>query len=456
MGSHPRSQGDPAAREEVDAPAVASELVAACEAAWRAIQRHHPDVPHPVIVLGSGVERGRLVKLGHWWAARWIADGEPRGEVLLAGEALHLPAPQVFEVLLHEAAHGLNAARGIKDASRGGRYHNRSFKATAEEVGLTINSLPPYGWGKTELGPDATQRYADEIEAIATAARIARKLTSRTPTAGDGTPGRDEGAGTTEDRGRDPAGPAMCGCGRRMRMAPSVLARGPVVCGLCGEAFATQTRAASRPLPTAPAEHPSPNAEITPLHTVGATAASSTTPSALQTRGLDEITGIELDAQAAALLTNVAAWYGQRQSGQDEPLCATRMEELVALNRLARAMLILDGTLQEPTIDVDGREIAVGEFVVLGHRHGTAHDLDGIAIPLAGVFGIVEAVDPECRELHVDFAIAGRRRIAADTSVGRSLVYGYAEREAEVIRLPTVTPRAATRLEAEPLCEPEP
>ena len=25
----------------------------------------------------------------------------------------------------------------------------------------------------------------------------------------------------------------MCGCGRRMRMAPSVLARGPVVCGLC-------------------------------------------------------------------------------------------------------------------------------------------------------------------------------------------------------------------------------
>ena len=164
MEERARSQAGSTNPEGFDGPAVASELVAACEDAWRAIQRHHPDVPHPVIILGSGVERGRLVKLGHWWAARWIADGEPRGEVLLAGEALHLPAAQVFEVLLHEAAHGLNAARGTKDTSRGGRYHNRSFKATAEEVGLTVTPLPPYGWAQTALGSDATQRYADEID----------------------------------------------------------------------------------------------------------------------------------------------------------------------------------------------------------------------------------------------------------------------------------------------------
>src|SRR3546814_1039660 len=52
---------------EMDQPvaateATASALVAACEEAWAAIQQHHPDLPAVVIVLGSGVERGRLVK----------------------------------------------------------------------------------------------------------------------------------------------------------------------------------------------------------------------------------------------------------------------------------------------------------------------------------------------------------------------------------------------------------
>jgi hypothetical protein len=455
MGSDPRSHVDPKAPDETETPAVASELVAACESAWRAIQRHHPDVPHPVIVLGSGVERGRLVKLGHWWAARWIADGEPRGEVLLAGEALHLPASEVFEVLLHEAAHGLNAARGIKDASRGGRYHNRSFKTAAEEVGLTVTAIPPYGWAQTALGPEATQRYAGDIEAIATATRIARKLTGRAPTSGDSTPGRDDGSEASDGRSRDPAGPAMCGCGRRMRMAPSVLAQGPVVCGLCGEAFATPTRAATRTIPSAPVEHPTIDAKTLSLHAVGAPPSPTSSPSALQTRGLDEIAGVDLDAQAAELLTTVAAWYGQRQAGQDEPLCASRNADLLALNRLARWMLILDGTLQEPTIDIGGREIAVGEYVVLGH-HGTAHDSDGISMPSAGVFGVVESMDPQRREIHVDFAISGRHRIAADSNVGRSLIYGYAEREAEVIQLPTVATRTPTRTDADPQCEPEP
>jgi hypothetical protein len=438
MGRRPRSPVDPTDGAPAVTPAVASELVAACERAWSAIQRHHPDVPHPVIVLGSGVERGRLVKLGHWWAARWIADGEPRGEVLLAGEALHLPAPQVFEVLLHEAAHGLNAARGIRDTSRGGRYHNRLFKTTAEEVGLAVTSLPPYGWANTALGPGALQRYRTEIEEIATAARLARRLTGRTSTTTEGEAGRDQNTGTTEQRGRDPAGPAMCGCGRRMRMAPSVLAQGPVVCGLCGETFATRARTVEIDA-SHPAEVPS----------------AATASAALRARGLDEITGLDLDAQTAQLLTSVATWYGQRQNGNDTPLCATRRGELDGLNRLARAMLVLDGTLHEPSITVDGRELAVGEYVVLAHSHG-GHDLDGRATPPAGVFGTVQSIDPDRRELHIDFAIAGRHRIGADTTIGRSLTYGYAERAAEIIQLPLATPRAIVHGRSEPVREPEP
>ena len=199
----------------------------ACEAAWDAIRSLHTEVPDVVLVLGTGVERGRLVKLGHWWDGRWTADGEVRGEVLLAGEALHLPPAQVFEVLLHEAAHGLNAVRGVKDASRGGRYHNARFKATAEELGLVVSQMPPYGWAQTELGPDALKAYEGDIAAIGEAMRIARRiggnvrLVGAEETAGVG---GEAGDGTSEaDVERGPtSGPAMCGCGRRMRMVPSV------------------------------------------------------------------------------------------------------------------------------------------------------------------------------------------------------------------------------------------
>src|SRR5437763_748279 len=160
--------------------AAASEVVRACEEAWRAIRDHHSELPDAVMVLGSGVERGRLVKLDHWWGGRWIADGELRGEVLLAGEALHLKPEEVFEVLLHEAAHGLNAARGIKDTSRGGRYHNARFGSAAQEVGLQVEAMPPYGLARTSLTPATRETYAASIERLADVMRIARQSDVRT------------------------------------------------------------------------------------------------------------------------------------------------------------------------------------------------------------------------------------------------------------------------------------
>jgi hypothetical protein len=35
---------------------------------------------------------------------------------------------------VHEAAHGLANTRGVKDTSRQGRYHNKRFRALAEEL----------------------------------------------------------------------------------------------------------------------------------------------------------------------------------------------------------------------------------------------------------------------------------------------------------------------------------
>ena len=235
----PRPVADPV--DLVEDPATASTLVAALEAAWRDIQSHHPELPDAVMVLGTGVERGRLVKLGHWWGGQWVADGQPRGEVLLAGEALHLEPGRVFEVLLHEAAHGINAARGVKDTSRGGRYHNKEFAKTAQQVLLRVRSMPPYGLAATSLTPDALERYGATIDRLGDAMRIARQLRQGLQVGTDS--GEIEGEGKTGGKGSEQGQPksgstaASCGCGRKMRMAPSTLAAGPVVCGLCGSEF---------------------------------------------------------------------------------------------------------------------------------------------------------------------------------------------------------------------------
>ena len=221
--------GPPGAPAGAVPDAAASAVVRACEDAWADIRRHHPALPDAVIVLGSGVERGRLVKLGHWWAGRWIADGRPRGEVLLAGEALHLDPGAVFEVLLHEAAHGLSAVRGVKDTSRGGRYHNARFAAAAREVGLSVAAMPPYGLARTSLLAKTRERYAPSIARLGEVMRIARQLE------------RGVGAGAAEGGDADAGGRAralaVCGCRRKLRVAPTVLAAGPIVCGLCQVEF---------------------------------------------------------------------------------------------------------------------------------------------------------------------------------------------------------------------------
>ncbi|HUP70331.1 MAG TPA: hypothetical protein VM142_11015 [Acidimicrobiales bacterium] len=230
----------------VDQAVAASDLIAACEAGWAAIQARHPEVPDTVVVLGTGVERGRLVKLGHWWGEQWRVGGEARGEVLLAGEALHLPPEAVFEVLLHEAAHGLAAARGIRDTSRTGRYHNALYKAVAAEVGLRPRRMDPHGWARTLLTPAAAETYAGEIAGIRAEMRLTRGLPARRSIEAEGGV-EGIGGGTTGTGDADQNGgtktkqrAAECGCepGRKLRMAPSVLEQGPVICGLCGSDFA--------------------------------------------------------------------------------------------------------------------------------------------------------------------------------------------------------------------------
>src|SRR6266542_565300 len=74
---------------------------------------------------------GRLV-LGHFAAHCWQVGDDDRHELLVGGEGLRRGARDVLATMLHEAGHGLAAARNLKDTSRQGRYHNAKYKALAE------------------------------------------------------------------------------------------------------------------------------------------------------------------------------------------------------------------------------------------------------------------------------------------------------------------------------------
>jgi len=163
------------------------------------------------------------MRLGHYAGSRWRQNGEEAlAEVFVGGEGVARGAQDVLATLLHEAAHGLAERRGIKDTSRQGRYHNRRFRALAEELGLEVSHDPALGWSPTVLAAHTAAGYAAEIAALEIALVAYRVAEPHRPMRPTGSVA------------------CVCGCGRRIRIAPSVLALGPVLCGVCGETFQRQ------------------------------------------------------------------------------------------------------------------------------------------------------------------------------------------------------------------------
>jgi hypothetical protein len=202
---------------------VSPRLVTELDRAWSAIRSRHPDVPEVVIALGSGSDgrRGSL-RLGHFAADRWERGDGRLPELFVGGEGLGRGAREVLGTLLHEAAHGVASTRDIVDTSRQGRWHNAKFRDLAAEVGIEVARVPSLGWSQTTV-PDATaaayQAELQHLEAAITAFRHAEP--------------RGRGGRASSNNGVS----ARCGCGRRIRVAASVLALGPVTCGICGEDF---------------------------------------------------------------------------------------------------------------------------------------------------------------------------------------------------------------------------
>lgn len=215
---------------------ISSPMVAALEGAWSAIQARHPELPQVVIVVGAGSGHGPSLTLGHFAAMRWRApeparddendgggpaEGQRWAEVFVGGEGLARGPAEVLATLLHEAAHALAHVRGIKDTSRQGRWHNARFKSLAEEVGITVEKDGRIGWSPTTIPSETRASYAQVIAELRAVLRLHRAIEAT-------------GGGVTKKPGTPPA---VCACGRKIRVARAVLAAGPIECGACGGPF---------------------------------------------------------------------------------------------------------------------------------------------------------------------------------------------------------------------------
>jgi hypothetical protein len=200
---------------------AASGLVAALERAWSATRHRHLEVPEVVMAVASGsVGRRGGLTLGHFAERRWTVASSERPELFVGGEGLAAGPVEVLGTLLHEAAHGLAAARRVQDTSRQGRYHNRRYAALAGELGLTVETAGSRGWTATTVPAETATAYAGVIDDLARALVLWRRAEQR-------------GGGR---RGNNLL-PAVCGCGRRIRASRSTLAEAPVLCGRCGGPF---------------------------------------------------------------------------------------------------------------------------------------------------------------------------------------------------------------------------
>jgi hypothetical protein len=197
-------------------------IITALDQAWTEIRWRNFDVPEVVLVVASGSTASRQLVLGHFAGGRWQHGDTRLPEVLVSGEGLRRPATEVLTTLLHEAAHGLAAVRGIKDTSRQGRWHNRRFAVLADEVGLDTTQHHALGWSPSTLRPATAEEYADTLRGLTAALSVYRHPE----------PGTADGRTSNNN----PVA-CECGCTRKIRVARTVLDLGPITCRLCGGDF---------------------------------------------------------------------------------------------------------------------------------------------------------------------------------------------------------------------------
>jgi DnaJ domain len=200
---------------------AASRILKVLEEIWLEIRRWHPEIPPAVIIIASGTD-GKNPRWGHHAPGRWNVAGQQYAEVMISGEGLRRTPDEVLGTLLHEAAHALAHARGIKDTSRQGRYHNKHYKTCAEQLGLAVTHDDRHGWATTTITDVTKIAYARQLRDLTEAMTLWRHGETTT--------------GPTARRNTNLIA-AVCPCGRSIRVAASTLAEAPITCQACDQDF---------------------------------------------------------------------------------------------------------------------------------------------------------------------------------------------------------------------------
>ncbi len=84
----------------------------------------------------------------------WNNNNDKYYELNISAESLNRDIKEITATMLHEMVHIYHLINKIQDTSRNKTYHNKKFKAKAEEVGLIIQHDPKIGYSITSASKD--------------------------------------------------------------------------------------------------------------------------------------------------------------------------------------------------------------------------------------------------------------------------------------------------------------
>jgi len=161
--------------------------------------------------------KGKLAHFTHYQP--WEVNGEGFNEIAFTAEMFAKGGEFVLGVLLHEVAHSLNYAEGIKDCSAN-QYHNAKFKSRAESLGLKTVEIKGKGHAWTEITEFGVKRWAKALKVIQSALEI-------TAISQDKAKPKSRNTNLLK---------AVCDCENVIRLSRGVLESG-VTCNTCEEIF---------------------------------------------------------------------------------------------------------------------------------------------------------------------------------------------------------------------------